>query len=100
MSIRLGLMFILPQAKYHFNGDETYANLVWDDLFFIKPTEDEVNMALKYALMSANSDYRMDRAKHYPSPAEQLQMIYDLGIDGWKNQILNVKNNIPKPNVS
>jgi hypothetical protein len=99
METRLALMFILPQARYHFDGEETYENLVWDDLFFIKPSKEEVDMALKYAKISAYNDYRLERAKHYPTADQQLQMIFDLGIDGWKQRIQNVKDNIPKPNV-
>jgi hypothetical protein len=90
-------MFILPQAKYHFDGEQTYENLIWDDLFFSKPTLEELQTAEKYALLSGISDYRIERSKHYPTAEQQLQIIYDLGIDGWRNCITNVKNNIPKP---
>lgn len=97
METRLALMFILPQAKYHFDGEETYENLVWDDLFFVKPTKEEIEIALKYAKMSGTTDYREQRKKYYPSAEEQLQMIFDLGIEKWKERIQNVKNNVPKP---
>lgn len=100
MNILSALMFILPQAKYHFNGEQTYDNLVWDDLFFPKPTLEELQVAEKYALLSSEIDYRAERLKHYPTAEQQLQMIFDLGIDGWKTQIQNVKDNIPKPNVA
>ena len=90
-------MFILPQAKYHFDGEQTYENLIWDDLFFSKPTLEELKTAEKYALLSVTNDYRIERSKHYPTAEQQLQMIFDLGVDGWKERIQNVKNNIPKP---
>ena len=93
-------MFILPQAKYHFDGEKTYENLIWDDLFFTKPTLEELQTAEKYALLSQLSetnDYRIERSKHYPTAEQQLQMIFDLGVDGWRERIQNVKNNIPKP---
>ena len=97
MNIINALMFILPQAKYHFDGEQTYENLIWDDLFFPKPTLEELQTAEKYALLSVTNDYRIERSKHYPTADQQLQMIFDLGVEGWKERIQNVKNNIPKP---
>ena len=97
MNIINALMFILPQAKYHFDGEQTYENLIWDDLFFPKPTLEELQTAEKYALLSVTNDYRIERSKHYPTAEQQLQLIFDLGVDGWKERIQNVKNNIPKP---
>lgn len=100
------IMFILPQSKWHYSEDVmpeggwTYQHIVWDDIFFLKPTEEELNMAYKYAMLSNQDDYRMRRKECYPTAEEQLQMIYDLGIDGWKQRIDNVKNNIPKPSLS
>ena len=106
MDYRTALMFILPQAKWHLSGDQmpeggwAYNDIIWDDLFFPKPTEEELIMAYKYAMASIGNDYRIQRREHYPTADQQLQMIYDLGIDGWKACIQNIKNNIPKPTLS
>jgi hypothetical protein len=106
MDYALAIMFILPQAKWRYSSDTipeqgwTYNDIVWEDLFFPKPTEQELATAYKYATLSANTDYRLERQKHYPTPDQQLQMIFDLGIDGWKAKIQNVKDNIPKPAIT
>ena len=41
--------------------------------------------------------YKRDRAKAYPSIADQLDKIYHEGIDAWKAQIAAVKQEYPKP---
>jgi hypothetical protein len=41
--------------------------------------------------------YKYDRAKAYPSIADQLDKIYHEGIDAWKAQIAAVKQEYPKP---
>lgn len=107
MDIVQAIMFTMPVAKYHFEGDRpedgwAYEQLVWDDLFFPKPTEQQLQewFALSQAAYSdPNGDYRNLRREHYPTAEQQLALIYDLGIDGWKAYIDNVKKNIPKPKV-
>jgi hypothetical protein len=99
------LMFLLPRAKWKFpnnpipEGGWTYEDLIWEDLFYPKPTKEELEIVYKYASLSATDDYRMKRQSHYPSAEEQLAIIFDKGIDGWKEYIQNVKDNIPKPNI-
>jgi hypothetical protein len=41
--------------------------------------------------------YKYDRASAYPPITDQLDTIYHKGIDAWKNEILVVKTNYPKP---
>lgn len=48
------------------------------------------------ALVAANA-YKEQRAKAYPSIADQLDTIYHEGIDAWKAQIAAVKQEYPKP---
>ena len=43
-----------------------------------------------------NNKYQRDRAKEYPSIADQLDDIYHNGIDGWKATIKAVKDKYPK----
>ena len=40
--------------------------------------------------------YKFDRAKEYPSIADQLDDIYHNGIDGWKSTIKITKDKYPK----
>jgi hypothetical protein len=48
------------------------------------------------ALVSVNS-YVENRQAIYPTAEEQLDMIYNLGLDGWKRAIAHIKNQYPKP---
>jgi len=45
----------------------------------------------------ALSDVQNQRARAYPSIAEQLDQIYHEGIDAWKETIAAVKAEYPKP---
>jgi hypothetical protein len=98
MDITQSIMFIMPLAKWHLEGGNGYENLVWDDLFYPKPSEEQLEEAydLSQKAIEAQSDYRLLRREHYPTAEAQLAMIFDVGIDGWKSYIQNVKNNIPK----
>ncbi len=41
-------------------------------------------------------DYKQERKKEYPTIEEQLDALYHLGYDGWKDTIDRVKNKYPK----
>ena len=43
-----------------------------------------------------NNEYQRDRAKDYPSIADQLDKIYHSGIDEWKKVIKVTKDKYPK----
>jgi hypothetical protein len=43
------------------------------------------------------NQYQRDRAVAYPSTADQLDLLYHQGIDGWKAEIKKVKDQFPKP---
>ena len=109
MDISQAIMFMMPLAKYHFTDDVipeggwTYEDLIWDDLFFPKPSKAQLEEA--YALSQVayshpDGDYRNLRKEHYPTAEQQLAIIYDIGIEGWKAYIKNVKDNIQKPEVN
>lgn len=95
MDIQTAIMFICPTAKWHLEGGTDYEHLVWDDLFYPKPTKADLETALKYA-QAGDSSYKYERRKHYPSAEEQLAMIFDKGIDFWRERIKAVKDAIPK----
>ena len=92
------IMFIMPLAKWHLEGGNAYENLVWDDLFYPKPSEEQLQEAydLSQKAMETQSDYRFLRREHYPTAEAQLAMIFDVGLEGWRAYIQNVKDNIPK----
>ena len=104
MDITAAIMWIMPMAKYHFEGDQPetgwgYTNLVWDDTFYPKPTLEQLDQAYQYSLLAMQTgyDYRIERSKHYPTPEEQLDIIYHRGIEEWKTIITKVKERYPKP---
>lgn len=41
--------------------------------------------------------YQRDRYAEYPDIEEQLDMIYHLGLAGWKSSIKAIKDKYPKP---
>ena len=45
----------------------------------------------------SENGYKLDRARAYPSIADQLDQIYHEGIDAWKETIAAVKAEYPKP---
>ena len=42
------------------------------------------------------NQYQRDRAKEYPSMADQLDDIFHNGIDGWRTSIQAIKDKYPK----
>jgi len=44
-----------------------------------------------------NLEYQRLRKKEYPSIEDQLDLLYNQGIEGWKREIDKVKNKYPKP---
>ena len=62
------------------------------------PTEEAIQA--KLAELQADYDskqYQRDRASRYPSTAEQLDLLYHQGFEGWKTEIKKVKDQFPKP---
>ena len=61
---------------------------------------DENLVQKKVAELQADYDanqYQRDRAVAYPSTADQLDLLYHQGIEGWKAEIKKVKDQFPKP---
>lgn len=55
----------------------------------------EYDLAAAQALVAANA-YKQQRAKEYPSFADQFDLLYHGGYDAWKASIDVVKNKYPK----
>ena len=88
----IALLKKYPNAK--FSIGETYDSLNWKDEETNKPTEQEFNTTLEDY---DSKQYQRDRASAYPSTADQLDMLYHQGIEGWKAEIQKVKDQFPKP---
>ena len=95
--IAKALISLSPNANWSLDGSE-YSGLNWLDTEQTQPTEAEITAEV--ARLQAeydNNEYQRQRAKAYPSMADQLDKIYHEGIDAWKAQIAAVKQEYPKP---
>lgn len=62
------------------------------------PTEEAIQSKLSELLAEYEANqYQRDRASAYPSTANQLDLLYHQGIEGWKAEIKKVKDAHPKP---
>jgi|TARA_B100001778_G_C18516191_1_gene596585 hypothetical protein len=79
--------------------NKIYSNLIVHD-GGSKPTEKQCTDGLK-ALQDAwdleNDSYKSKRRAEYPSIVDQLDDIYNNGIDAWKATIKETKDKYPKP---
>jgi len=79
--------------------NKIYENLIVHD-GGTKPTEKECTDGLT-ALITAwdleNNSYKSQRRAEYPSVVDQLDDIYNNGLDAWKATIKVTKDKYPKP---
>lgn len=90
------LRSLRPGAEYVIHGTE-YSGIKWFDENQEKPTEEEVvqkQAELEY--QEEVNEYQRQRAREYPSYANQFDQIFHDGIDAWKATILEVKRRYPK----
>ncbi len=87
------LQSLCPNASWTIRGD----NLEWHDTEQTQPTDAQIatELARLQAQYDAN-EYQRQRAKEYPSIADQLDTLYHSGLDAWKAQIKTVKDKFPK----
>lgn len=81
-------------CKYEMKGND-YSGLNWLDQVVVKPTQAELEA--EYVVCKAANEYKEKRRLEYPAIEDQLDMIYNLGFDGWKLEIKKVKDKYPKP---
>ncbi len=94
VNVRKGAWFGWSNSK-----DKIYANLIVHD-GGSKPTETECTdglAALQAAWDLEFDSYKSQRRAEYPSIVDQLDDIYNNGIDGWKATIKVTKDKYPKP---
>jgi hypothetical protein len=92
--VRLGQWFGFSDPD-----NKIYANLIVLD-GGTKPTEKECTdglAALQAAWDLENDSYKSQRRAEYPSIEDQLDDIYNNGIDAWKTTIKTIKDKYPKP---
>ena len=94
ITVRTGQWFGWSDSK-----NKIYANLIVHD-GGSKPTESDCTSGLA-ALQAAwdleNDSYKSKRRAEYPSIVDQLDDIYNNGIDAWKATIKVTKDKYPKP---
>ena len=56
----------------------------------------EIDLTAVNAWVDPNA-YKYQRAREYPSIADQLDTLYHSGLDAWKTEIKTVKDKYPKP---
>ena len=79
--------------------NKIYSNLIVHD-GGSKPTEKECTdglAAIQAAWDLEYDSYRSKRRAEYPKFREQLDQIYNEGIDAWKASIKAIKDKYPKP---
>lgn len=91
------ILSLCPTAKFILRG-ETYDGLEWLDETIEKPTEEQ--LIAEYEKLQAQyiaTQYQRDRAKEYPSFADQFDLLYHGGYETWKEAINVIKEKYPKP---
>ena len=79
--------------------NKIYANLIVHDGGSTPSESDCITglAALQAAWDLENDSYKSQRRAEYPSIEDQLDDIYNNGIDAWKTTIKTIKDKYPKP---
>jgi hypothetical protein len=89
------ILSLRPNAEFVVRGE----TVEWHDTNQTQPTEEEIQAEITrlQAEYDANQ-YQRDRASEYPSWQQQLEKIYDDGVDAWKTEMVDpIKAKYPKP---
>jgi hypothetical protein len=86
---------INPNAEVTVNADDINQITWLNGTTPISKADIEAKMVELQADYDAKK-YQRDRAKEYPSMADQLDDIYHNGIDAWKATIKTIKDKYPK----
>ena len=84
------------------SDNKVYANLIIHDDTKSKPSESDCTSGLatlQNTWDTENAEYKLNRAKKYPSWQEQMDMQYHDTINGtttWKDAVAKVKSDNPK----
>tara|TARA_A100001015_G_C14849790_1_gene655982 strand:+ start:274 stop:600 length:327 start_codon:yes stop_codon:yes gene_type:complete len=95
------IIAIKPDAKFNIadnrnlGGEKT---IQWWDGNPTNITQEQIDAKLKELKEAYDKlEYARNRAYTYPSIEEQLDDIYNNGLDSWKTKIKAVKDKYPKP---
>jgi hypothetical protein len=89
------ILAINSNAKFTVNADDIN-QITWLDGTEVISKADIEAKVIELETAYDNAEYQRDRAKEYPSIAEQLDDLYHNGIDGWKATIKTTKDKYPK----
>ena len=94
-NILKSILAINPKAEFTVSAEDV-KQIVWNEN--TTPISEKDILAKQKELQTAydNLKYQRDRAKAYPSIADQLDDLYHNGIDGWKTTIKAIKDKYPK----
>ena len=93
--------FLLGKALQSLRPGASWAaydnDIVWNDETQTKPTEEEiVQKVAELEYQEEVNEYQRQRAREYPSYADQFDQIYHEGVDAWKATVQAVKDKYPK----
>ena len=85
-------MFALVEGEYDngvaiLNTDHTTWGVTWEDI---------VQKQAELEYQEEVNEYQRQRAREYPSYADQFDQIFHEGVDAWKRTILDIKKKYPK----
>ena len=85
-------------AQWGFANGDKYENLIWmSGDSYTQPTEEEcVQKLAELNYEYEVNEYQRQRAREYPSYADQFDQIYHEGVDAWKATVKAVKDKYPK----
>ena len=96
MDISKALLSLAPGASWSMNADD-YNQITWNSTDIPKPTEEEiVQKVAELEYQEEVNEYQRQRAREYPSYADQFDQIFHEGVDAWKRTILDIKKKYPK----
>ena len=89
------ILAINPNAQVKVGGNDIN-DITWlNETAVISKTNIEAKVS-ELETAYDNAEYQRNRAKEYPSMADQLDDIYHNGIDAWKATIKTTKDKYPK----
>ena len=92
------LVSLCPQASWGLGSSGTYNDIRWQDQNISVPSEQEINEEIQRLQSEWDSTkYQRQRMAAYPNIEDQLDQIYHQGIDSWKESIMTIKLQDPKP---
>ena len=97
MYLSSALTILAPNSQWSVHG-ENLSDIEWiNGNGYDKPTEEEiVQKVAELEYQEEVNEYQRQRAREYPSYADQFDQIYHEGVDAWKATVQAVKDKYPK----